>query len=763
VKHHLTGIASALSLRSSVRHASGIASALSLRSSVRHASGIASALSLRSSVRTRTLGFAVLALLPACGSGPDHSEPVGTSSNQITSSASASTAASTPVDGCALNSASGRIHHIIYVQFDNVHFTRTNPNVPSDLEQMPNLLDFITGHGTLLSNHHTPLISHTADDIITSLTGVYGDKHGQPVANSFGFFTPPGSKFFDGFASSFTYWTDPVNTSTDPTFSLITPQGMNAPAPWVPYTRSGCNVGAASIANIEFENVTSDINNVFGPNSPEAAEAKANRTQAIADFEGVAIHCASGSSLCSTDNGGAPDLLPQEPGGYSGFQALFGHKFVAPVISPGGPLQDLDGNVITDGNGNVGFPGFGGIDAAQSLGYVAAMQEHGVPVTFAYISDAHDDHVNDAAFGPGEAGYVAQLAAYDRAWGEFFARLARDGITPENTLFVVTADENDHFAGGPPSPANCDGVNVPCTYAKIGEIDANVTALLDGVDPTLAATPFDIHFDMAPTFYISGNPAPGAPTARAYERAAAQLTAVSPITGNTDRLTEFLADPVEMKLLHMVTGDPQRTPSFVLFGNPDYFFTTSGTPTVVENPGFAWNHGGTNPDIVTTWLGLVGPGVRHQGVDADTWSDHTDIRPTMLALAGLVDDYAHDGVVLAEDLQGDSLPRSLRGGLNGALFHLLASAYKQINAPVGALGMSTLAASTTALAGDDTTYSALEGELGDLTAARDALAAQMIQKLEAAEFAGQALDFGSTLDLVTQAQGLLERARGLAH
>jgi len=46
-------------------------------------------------------------------------------------------------NGCQLNSAKGNIQHVIYVQFDNTHFTRDNPNVPSDLEQMPNLLNFI--------------------------------------------------------------------------------------------------------------------------------------------------------------------------------------------------------------------------------------------------------------------------------------------------------------------------------------------------------------------------------------------------------------------------------------------------------------------------------------------------------------------------------------------------------------------------------------------------------------------------------------------
>src|SRR5579875_2534442 len=53
------------------------------------------------------------------------------------------------------------IRHVIYIQFDNVHLMRDNPNVPSDLEQMPHLLDFIEGKGVTLSNNHTPLIAHT--------------------------------------------------------------------------------------------------------------------------------------------------------------------------------------------------------------------------------------------------------------------------------------------------------------------------------------------------------------------------------------------------------------------------------------------------------------------------------------------------------------------------------------------------------------------------------------------------------------------------
>lgn len=719
-------------------------------------------------------GLIVLAGLPACGSAARPGEPSSRIESERTSAvAAADTTGGASAATCALSSPSSPIHHIIYIQFDNVHFRRDNPNVPSDLEQMPNLLQFLTQNGTLSDNHHTPLKSHTADDIITSLTGVYPSRHGMPVSNSFGFFSAPGtSTAIDGFASSFQYWTDKISTAanpTDPSFFMVTPDGQNAPAPWVAYTRAGCNVGAVSIANIELENVGGDVSAAFASNptlaAQLAAEVRSNRAQAIADLEGIAIHCAANDPLCASATGSVADLLPEEPGGYDGFDALFGHRFVAPVVSPTGPLVDLDGTVVTDGNGHVGFPGFGGISASQSLAYVASMQEHGVPITFSYISDAHDDHSGTfkRAFGPGEAGYVAQLRAYDSAFGKFFARLTADGITKDNTLFVITADENDHFAGGPPSPAGCDGVNVPCTYVKLGEIDTNLTALLDAADPALASTPFDITFDMVPVFYVKGNPAVGSPIAREYERAAAGLTAVSPITGNTDKLTEFLADPVEMKMLHMITGDPQRTPTFVMFGDPDYFFQTSGTPTLNESDAFAWNHGGTNTEIVTTWLGMVGPGVLAKGVDEATWSDHTDIRPTMLLLAGLTDDYAHDGRALVEDLDSSALPAALQHGASRALFPLLASVYKQIDAPVAELGMTTLAASTKALAGDDATYASIEGVIASLTAERDAVAADIAAALDGAEFQGQPLDPASVGRLIGRAERVLAKGRQLPH
>ena len=235
--------------------------------------------------------------------------------------------------GCPLNSANGRIKHVIYIQFDNTHFVRDNPNVPSDLEQMPHLLNFLENNGTVLTNHHTPLISHTANDILTSLTGVYPDRHGVPVANSFRYFNPNGTS---NPGVSFAYWTDPIfdpstTTPTDTTFNMLSAEGKNAPAPWVSYTRAGCNFGGAGTANMVLENTATDIPTVFGANSPQAQEVQSNPAQAFADFVGVGIHCAAGDPVCSSANGGEQDLLPDEPGGYSGFNALFGHKYVAPL------------------------------------------------------------------------------------------------------------------------------------------------------------------------------------------------------------------------------------------------------------------------------------------------------------------------------------------------------------------------------------------------------------------------------------------------
>src|SRR5262245_42544447 len=85
-------------------------------------------------------------------------------------------------DGACVLGQDGQIQHVVKLVVDNTHYIRDNPDVASDLEQMPHLLDFLKNKGTLFTNDHTILISHTAGGILSSLTGLYPDRQGQTVS-----------------------------------------------------------------------------------------------------------------------------------------------------------------------------------------------------------------------------------------------------------------------------------------------------------------------------------------------------------------------------------------------------------------------------------------------------------------------------------------------------------------------------------------------------------------------------------------------------
>src|SRR5262249_50073435 len=112
---------------------------------------------------------------------------------------------------------------------------------------------------------------------------------------------------------------------------------------------------------------------------------------------------------------------------------------------------------------------------------------------------------------------------------------------------------------------------------------------------------------------------------------------------------------------------------------------------------------------------------------------------------------------LLEELENRALPRTLDAHHETVL--RLARAYKQINAPVGALGLLSLGVSTRALASGDAqndgTYTQIEDQLQSLTGQRDALALQMANALNRAEFGGQAIDEQAAKKLIDQAQGLI--------
>jgi hypothetical protein len=743
-----------------------------------------------------------------------------------------------PSSGCHLGNG---VKHVIEITFDNVHFNRDNPNVLSDLEQMPALQNFITSQGTMLSNNHTPLIAHTADDSITNYTGLYGDRHGQPIGNNYETYLADGTVKSK---SSFAYWTGTYGLDAFPNqpYSANVPAAGAAPstppAPWVPFTRAGCDVGDVSTANMVLENVNPDLQNVFGAGSPEVAQLNADTTDSFknhetGDYVGLGVHCAQFDSFCSTAQGikfgqtspsstAVTDSLPNEPGGYDRFQAVFGHRYLKPqlaqaansggnrvvnghtypVVNAAGNLVDLNGQELDAGflPGTPGFPGFGPISAAQSLAYMADMQETGVPVTYGYISDAHEKKglqpgCSNAGTpqGPGDPCYKANLAAYNTAFATFFQRLADDGIDASNTLFVITADEGDHFAGANVGrsvdpTANCTGtpgtLGYTCSYpaGTLGEQAINIHGLL--TNQLTNSTPF-YNEPQGNSVFITGNPGPTAATTRQLERDFANAQASNSYDANAaQNITQYEADPAVEQLLHFVNADPNRTPSFTVFPKPDFFLSSGtsdscGTGTTQANAatkcssinnGFAWDHGYYAPEIDNTWVGIVGPGVAHKGVDGSsaadgpssadgansnpqlvtavnnsgTWADHTDIRPTIMALTGLKDDYVSDGRVLTEDL-------TIAPGATGdKKFQQLAACYKQLNSSVGRFGTDLLVADTAALktgsSTDDSAYQAVAAQIKTLGAQRDALATTIKNDLNAAEFDGTSIPKGNSED-----------------
>ena len=78
------------------------------------------------------------------------------------------------------------VKHVVQLTFDNVHFFRDNPNVPSDLQMMPNLLQLLREQRhVLIEQPHAADRAHRRNVLTTTYTGLYGDRHGMPIRNGF--------------------------------------------------------------------------------------------------------------------------------------------------------------------------------------------------------------------------------------------------------------------------------------------------------------------------------------------------------------------------------------------------------------------------------------------------------------------------------------------------------------------------------------------------------------------------------------------------
>jgi hypothetical protein len=291
---------------------------------------------------------------------------------------------------------------------------------------------------------------------------------------------------------------------------------------------------------------------------------------------------------------------------------------------------------------------------------------------------------------------------------------------------------------------------------------------------------------------VTGNPSANSPTVRKLERDVGGLTAFNPYTNARQDITNYLADPAEEAILHMVNADPARTPTFAMFARPDYFLTTGSASCnpnvtgpggcVTQSTGFAWDHGAYAAEINTNYVGFAGPGVRNLGLDGTSaangpnsagansgqevvvdsgttgpWVDETDIRPTLMYLTGLTDDYIQDGRVISEILANPNSALSAPG------VESLGACYKQLNSSVGQFGNSTLQASTAAVESNtpgDGKFKSTDAKLSALEKQRDMVAIDIKDALNSAAFSDQMI--GGVNSLTVRCQVIIAQAANLA-
>jgi len=298
---------------------------------------------------------------------------------------------------------------------------------------MPHLRNFLKNNGTILTNHHTPLISHTATDILTSLTGVYGDRHGVPVSNSFRYFNPDGTS---NPGVSFAYWTDPSSTPLQHAdryhVQHATAEGKNAPAPWAAFHEGRMRRGAVATANTILENIVTDIPTVFGKGSPQRRRCWQFRDRRLLILSASEFIARSGARYARRPMGESPISCPMN---------LVGTPAFAPVWSrlrrssdqPRGPRSPTStATLIQDPQGHVGSQDSTAWPPQCRCPMVAALQEHGVPSPTP-ISRTLTISTQRTAYGPAR-GICRALAAYDDCLQQVFHPARQDGITRTNTL-----------------------------------------------------------------------------------------------------------------------------------------------------------------------------------------------------------------------------------------------------------------------------------------------------------------------------------------
>lgn len=389
--------------------------------------------------------------------------------------------------------------------------------------KMPNLWAFMQKGAVDSTTHHSDLPTRSAPGFASIASGQYPDRHGI-VNNSFIINQP---------RAGFAYWEN-LAKRNQPTF-------ISNP-PWVAFNRAGWDVGAVGWQGLALE---------------ERADASAYLGREVSSLEldqywGIAIHRKDGKLQAGVAE--IPELRAEFADGWK--------------------------------NGWAGPPRK---SASVTLPMAKAMLQAGAQILFVYVENTHG---RCGATAPSCQSDLANgtfddlLQVDDAAFGKFFSDLEKLNITPANSLFVFTTDEQDHYLAN---------------YAQI--IDTT------DVQPSIAGS--------AGLFY--GTDA---------DAISATLAARKGV--------QFIATREVMKALHIATGADARSPTVIGFSDPDYTFNRGACSTCAR-----WNHGTISPDI-HSWLALVGPGIKRGAINA--YSDHTDVLPTILAILNIAPAPDLDGV-----------------------------------------------------------------------------------------------------------------------
>lgn len=534
------------------------------------------------------------------------------------------------------------ISHVIVVQLDNTHM--------DDLVQMPHLMAFLR-QGTLFDHDQSVLNSRTQPDMSSFVAGAYPDKTGIPEQD-----------FFDhGYPATYSYWENHFYIHVDNGTRDID-MGHNyilTPNPWQIYNDHDWDVGSVEGHNMALEN----SNEVRRYGIMNASDKNPN------DYRRFAIHCAVGSSNCA----GASTKGPKN--------VLFGTPNIPWLLNA--PLfdgSDVVGPYCTHSGGC--FP------PMMTLSALYAMQTHGVRVTYGYIDSPH------ANFDPNTQPYRDALNREDHAFELFFSGLASVGITPANTLFVITSDEGDQFAPGKERQIGLLGWLKTGTY----NFDPNNFKIIDGSAPLV------------------------------YMQDSQDVPFATESLGGI-RHWQYLANQTALAAVHTSsTADPahaDRAPSFIIYGEADTWWVGSGKAAFNRDIVLAhskWDHGSIGPDVNTTWLGFVGPHIRAQ--QTGTFVDQVDAVPTIDYLLGWQLPSFLDGRILFEILEPSALPSTVAA--KAAKIEQLADAYKEINAPLGQFAMAALRVSTgSCLRATTPQGQADDTRLAKLVSQRNALASQL--------------------------------------